>query len=236
MRTVPGKIALFQGLFAVLLLGILFAKMPQAPFAAYVPMEMVLLTGVMAFAFLGIIQFAFNQFALDRAGLTLLFLQPLSPRDMVLGKAVGLTVLTMGALAMALVPALLIAGPAWTGALSSTVFVLLSLASACLLISPIAALMSALLPRSVNFGKAFASNQPHSVATIVGMLATPIVCGIPMSVALLTVVLFKSYALATLLLLLWLAATALIARLSLSLVAEAVRSRREAVLLAAQER
>jgi len=110
-----------------------------------------------------------NQFAVDGAGLTLEFLQPISGRDLLRGKAVG------GALA-SLAPAavvLLLARVAFNG---GTWGQWTALAFGCIatyaLVAPLAATMSLAFPRAVNFNSMGRSSNPHQLATLITLLAT----------------------------------------------------------------
>jgi hypothetical protein len=117
---------------------------------------------------LGVLPFAMNQFATDRAGLTLAFLSPLDDRDLLMGKAIGNGV-------VAAVPALLCtAGAAAAfpgGPVAAWLSVLLGLAASYALVAPLAAILSAIFPRAVDLNSIGNGSNAHGAAGLIGFLA-----------------------------------------------------------------
>lgn len=109
-----------------------------------------------------------NQFAVDRAGLTLVFLSPASARDIVVGKAVGGGLAFAAPMAIALTIALILhphgSGLLWAATLVMTL-------SAYLAQAPIAALVSAAFPAPCDLMKLRAGNT-HPLAGVLGMVAS----------------------------------------------------------------
>src|SRR5262249_21110790 len=90
--------------------------------------------------------FAMNQFAVDRAGCTLALLPPLSDREYLKGKAVGNALI-------AVPPALLCVAASWMlfpgGPWPFWLAIPIGIVATCLVVSPVAAILSALFPRVV---------------------------------------------------------------------------------------
>lgn len=235
-RTVPGKMAVLQGLIAAMLAGVITLRVPVTEWPAFVVApELLLCFGVLLFVYLGQIQLLCNQLAIDRAGLTLAFLLPLPTRDLLYGKAAGLGFLAFAAFALAAGPIGWIAGSSWWEAAWSLLLAGLALAGVYLAMAPLVALLSALLPKAVDLGRAFTKTRPHPLALVAGMTASSVACGVPAALIALGTGLLGSR-LATLALLLgWLAAAGLAARLAMPAAARVAWRRREAVLLVARE-
>jgi hypothetical protein len=131
-----------------------------------------------AICLLAILPFALNQFAVDRAGLTLALLSPISDRDLLIGKAVG-NGLIAGLPALAcfvLAFAIFHDGPLalWLNLVPA--FIATYAAAA-----PAAAALSATFPRSVNLNSIGRGSNAHGLATFAGML-TLLAAGIPAAV------------------------------------------------------
>jgi hypothetical protein len=117
---------------------------------------------------LSILPIAMNQFAVDKAGLTLALLSPLTDGEYLAGKAVGngliaavpalLCVLVSFVLAPGGPPALWMAIPP---ALLATYF----------LVAPAAAVFSALFPRAVDLNSIGRGSNAHGLAGLLGLVA-----------------------------------------------------------------
>ena len=130
------------------------------------------LFGVQAlFALYVLMGFSMNQFASDRAGLSLQFLTPLRPVDLVRGRAVGCGLLYATTLALCLVCALLVAP---TGGVGEWLAVLLGALASYALITPIGALMSALLPVASDLRDTGTKGSAHGLATLAGTAAVAV--------------------------------------------------------------
>jgi hypothetical protein len=87
-RSVRGRVILFSSPVSILMLALLWKRSPMAP-------EWTTLTGLMVFGvgstltLFSLQTLNANQFAVDRAGLTMTFLGPATARDIVFGKAAG---------------------------------------------------------------------------------------------------------------------------------------------------
>ena len=114
-----------------------------------------------------ILPFAMNQFAIDRAGLTLTLLSPLETFELLAGKAVGIGLMAGGpALAVMLVAFVLYPGgpPALWLSLPP------ALVATYALVAPGAAALSAVFPRTVDLNSIGRGSNPHSFANLLGLL------------------------------------------------------------------
>jgi hypothetical protein len=119
-------------------------------------------------AVLALIPLAMNQFAVDKAGFTRQMLAPLSIRDLLVGKAVGNALIAAGpALFCFVMSAVLLPGgnPALWLALP------LALVSSYVLLSPAAAALSAVFPKTVDLNSIGTNGNAHQAAGLLGMLS-----------------------------------------------------------------
>jgi hypothetical protein len=117
---------------------------------------------------LSIVPLAMNQFAIDRAGLTLALLAPLETRELLRGKAVGNALIAAIPAALCLVGALILL-PGGHPALWLSVP--LTLVATYLLVAPAAAVLSAMFPRAVDLNSIGRGSNAHGAAGLLGTLA-----------------------------------------------------------------
>lgn len=119
-------------------------------------------------AFLTMIQLWMNQFAIDKAGLTMLCLQPLTTREILGGKMAGAAALVA---ALAALP--IIAGLAVGASRSFEYWMVLVIGSvaAFMVIAPLAAIISAVFPKHVDLASIGQKSNAHAAAGFIGMLA-----------------------------------------------------------------
>lgn len=110
-----------------------------------------------------------NQFAVDGAGLTLEFLQPISGRDLLRGKAVGGALVSFAPAAVAVLLARVVFDGGTWGQWAALAFG--SIATYAL-VAPLAATMSLAFPRAVNFNSMGRSSNPHQLATLITLMAS----------------------------------------------------------------
>jgi hypothetical protein len=117
---------------------------------------------------LSIVPLAMNQFAIDGAGLTLMFLSPLRTETLLAGKAIGNAIVAAMPGGVCFAGALLLApggdGWLWT-------CVPLALVSTYLLAAPAAAVVSASFPRAVDLNSIGQGSNAHAAAGLLGLLA-----------------------------------------------------------------
>lgn len=127
------------------------------------------LAGFTAFlSLLSILPIAMNQFAVDKAGLTMTLLSPLSVGDLLAGKAVGNALVGgLPALVSIVVTALVFPG----GSPALWLTLLLSLVAVYLVMAPVAAMASAVFPRAVDLNSIGRGSNAHGAAALLGLLA-----------------------------------------------------------------
>lgn len=119
-------------------------------------------------AMMSILPIAMNQFAVDKAGLTLALLSPLTTADYLRGKAVGNgMVAATPTLISLLVAAWLFPGGAWY----LWVSLVLALPAVFFLTAPVAAVCSAVFPRAVDMNSIGRGSNAHGAAGLIGLFA-----------------------------------------------------------------
>jgi len=233
LRTVRGRLAVFlTAPPVILMLGILGRRMPGASTFLTGHGYMLLSIGVFM-GMLSLQSILMNQFATDRAGLTLQFLSPIHARDLIIGKAAGGAVLVGVCLGLFLVAALVLAPGGssllWAAALIGSL-------SSYILMAPAAAMLSALFPKPADLGKMGNSGNAHPAAATIGTVLTAIALIPPSLAIVIGYHLLAGPLLALCLMLLW---TLLAIALALPLLGAAARmleARRENLVQVAQSR
>jgi hypothetical protein len=234
-RSVQGKIQFCILPLVILVLGFLWRRQPQKliPEGSPLPLGLLLAAFGIFLAMMTLEGTLLNQFAMDRAGLTLEFLSPITDREMILGKAAAGAFL----IASRAVPAMLIAALLVPG---GSIFLWLSLPFAALalfaVMAPLGAILSALFPRAVDLGRLAKQNQPHPVAAILGMFGNLFAMGPILGLVAGAVFLLESAALALVLVMLWTGVALLIALPLMRLAERLLARRRENLALVAQGR
>jgi hypothetical protein len=117
---------------------------------------------------LSILPIAMNQFAIDKAGLTMTLLSPLRDDEILSGKAAGNALIVMGPTTLSVAAALVLFGG---GSAALWLTLVLGLLSIYLLVAPVAAMCSAVFPRSVDLNSIGRGSNAHGAAGFIGMLA-----------------------------------------------------------------
>jgi len=117
-------------------------------------------------ALLAPLQLWMNQFAIDRAGLTMLCLQPLSGAAILRGKMAGAATLCAALAALPWLAGLLIGSP-----LPAAYWAVLALGAvaAFVVLAPLAALLSTFFPRHVDLTSVGQRSNAHPVAALLGL-------------------------------------------------------------------
>lgn len=170
LRTVQGKIVLIAPAVAALALSVM-GEAAEGPFAGWTQGPALLVAA--AFMALSANQnVLFNLFGIDRSGLTLELLSPMSARQLLLGRALGGAVLMALALAPALAAAALVGGLTSPAGVAAT---LLGLVAAYALFFPFAAWLSLLFPKAADLGKLGREGKPHPAAALLGFVGLVVV-------------------------------------------------------------
>ena len=122
--------------------------------------------GVVA-SILALLPLALNQFAIDKAGFTRQMLSPVSIRELLLGKAIGNALIgLMPGICCVLIPLVLFRGgrPGYWVALA------LAAVGTYLILAPVAAILSALFPKTVDLNSIGNAGNAHQAAGLLGML------------------------------------------------------------------
>jgi hypothetical protein len=233
-RTVQGKIGLCLTPVLVLFMAILWWRRPgemnvPLPF----PFGVILAFGGIVFCLLTLEPATLNQFAMDRAGLTLEFLAPVSDRELILGKMAGTAFLGASRGLLCYLTAL-VAVPGGSPWLWLAVPV--AGAAVFLLLAPAGAILSALFPKASDIGRLGQAGKPHPAASALGMLCLLAGAGPAAAAALVAGGFLKRPALAFLLVTGWALLAALISVLLLRAAERLLARRRENLALVAQGR
>jgi hypothetical protein len=177
---------------------------------------------------ISILPFAMNQFAIDKAGLTLVLLSPLRESELLLGKAVGNAAIVAGpaficiALALGVFPG---------GSVALWLNLPLALIATYLLAAPAAAALSATFPRAVDLNSIRRGSNPHGAAALIGLAAFAAAGLPPAALTSGGVYLFNRPGLTPLLMMAWCAIALVMSRLLFLLVCRLLVKRRENLAL-----
>lgn len=178
LKSVRGRLAVLLPGPMMGLLAIVLARTPEeAEWIAQIPNYGHLVFGAsLIFSIYAIQPFSMNQFASDRAGLTLQWLLPISARDLVLGKAAG----TFGLFGTAALLGLIVTAIT-TGGGPVMLWLAVALAGCATFftLAPIAASLSALLPVSADLSKTGSGGNPHGAAMFAGTFLVMIAAAPP---------------------------------------------------------
>jgi hypothetical protein len=174
-----------------------------------------------------------NQFASDRAGLTLQVLAPVSDEDLVKGKAAGCAMIFAVAAAVCLISIFAVSG---SDSLFLWISVLLAGAATYLLMCPVAAVMSAYFPVASDLSKTGTGGNPHGLAMLAGTLLVFALSIPPGLIIAICFRVFESPGLTVTLMAIWTLAAGLISVPLLKFGARAVAARKENLVLVAQGR
>jgi hypothetical protein len=234
MRTPRGRTIVLMPLLMVAVFAVLFyvrgSTLPMGPVRIGAGYSLGVFGIVLAL--MSIVPFAFNQFAVDRAGLTLEFLSPISTRELLYGKAIG------GAVLAAIPCALSVAAGAATGGHSVWLWLAVTFGalSAYILLSPVAAVLSLMFPRTVDLSSIGQASNAHQAAGLLGLLGFAIVCAPAVALSLIGLRVLHSPVAAAGLLALWVAASTGLAYLGFLIAERLMDERRENLALVASGR
>jgi hypothetical protein len=226
LRTPRGRSILLSPLIVFLMFGAMMWRGGASEELGFLALRSGLALAVFGsfISLLTILPIAMNQFAIDRAGLTLEFLTPIDDRDLLRGKAIANAV-------TAAVPALLcVVGAAAIfggGSVALWLTVPLGLAATVFLVAPVAAALSALFPRPVDLNSIGRASNAHTIATLLGMAAYGLAGGLALLLVILAHQLLDRPRLAPLLMLIWCGICFVLARMLFVPVRHLLAKRRE---------
>ena len=165
-----------------------------------------------------------NQFAVDRAGLTMTLLSPLSTRQILAGKAIGTGLMTVPpALLCIALTALAFPG----GSLALWLALVPAICATYTLTAPIALMLSAVFPRVVNMNSVGSNSNAHAVAGFAGLFVFVAAALPPVALALSAIAFLDRPFLAPVLALAWCPVAFVIAQLLLRPAEKIFERRRE---------
>jgi hypothetical protein len=149
---------------------------------------------------ISILPFAMNQFAIDRAGLTLTMLSPIRTRDFLAGKAVGNGVIAIG-------PALVCLAMSFAifrdGSAALWLSLVIAIVATYALMAPAAAALSAIFPRQVDLNSIGRGSNAHGVAGLIGFATVLAAAAPPALIAALSIGVLERPSLTLVLMLVW---------------------------------
>ncbi|HSB11517.1 MAG TPA: hypothetical protein VLM38_18660 [Blastocatellia bacterium] len=235
LRSVRGRLIVFMTGPLVAAMALVSRRAPEAvPGGSFLGSDGYVALGAgIVFSLYAMQAFTMNQFASDRAALTLEFLAPISDEDLVRGKTAGCAMMLGVTVSVCLVCSLIV-GPGGSPLLWLSV--LLGGAASYMLLSPVATFLSAVFPAASDLSKTGTGGNPHGFAFLVGSLMTIVISGITGMLIALGRSVFESTELTLLLMALWTILAGAVSIPLLRLAARAVSPRRENLALVAQGR
>jgi hypothetical protein len=224
LRTPRGRSLLVSPVIVLGMLSIMMIRQREVNFGA-LPLSggLALATFGSTICLLAILPFAVNQFAIDRAGLTLAMLSPVGYRELLIGKAVGNGIIVGMPMLLCIVAALLLFRDGSPLMWASMVPAFLAIYATA---APPAAALSAMFPRSVDLNSIGRGSNAHGLAAFLGMLII-FAAAVPPAIITAIAVGMRMPALALPLMLGWCAIVLIVSRLSFAAVARVFDSRRE---------
>jgi len=229
-RSVRGRVAvLLPGPLMAIVSLVLLRRPEEVPWLATLNTHSHMMFGAsLMIALFAIHPFTLNQFASDRAGLTLQFLMPVSAPDLVRGKALGGGALFLIA---AIISALASAIATGGGSPSAWAMTLFGGLATYVAVSPIAAILSALFPVAADMSKAGSGGNPHVAAALIGMVAVGVAALPVLGIAVPVTITGAPPSVGLMAMIIWLGIVTVIAWLLLGQVSKVVTARRENLFL-----
>ena len=169
MRTPRGRSILLSPLAIFLILGMLMYRSGDMDFGPFrFDSGLGLATFASFMCLLSLLPIAMNQFAVDKAGLTMTLLSPLTEEEILAGKSVGNALVAAPPTLFCILAALLVFPG---GAPGMWIALVLGLIAVYLVVAPVAAICSATFPRSVDMNSIGRGSNAHGAAGLIGMLS-----------------------------------------------------------------
>lgn len=230
LRTPRGRSIMLSPLVVFFLFGVMMYRSPGnvdlGPF--HFTSGIGLATVCSFFATLSVLPIAMNQFAIDRAGLTLALLSPLGARELLTGKAVG-NALIIGPPALLCMVVSRVVFPG--DPLSLWIALVFGVIAMYLAAAPVAAIASAMFPRVANLNSIGRAGNPHGLANFLGTMTMVVGGGIPLLLSLAATHLLERPVLAPIFVVAWCAIVYIASRLLLTPAVRIFQSRRENLAL-----
>lgn len=226
MRTTRGRTSLMSPLLMLVVFSVLaFRQHGGMDFGSFQMRGGVGLATFISFlSLVAMLPIAMNQFAVDRAGLTMVLLSPLSEGEYLAGKAVGSALIALP-MAYFCVLAVFVMFPGGSGALWLSIPI--GLTSTYLLVAPAAATFSAMLPKLSDLSSVGGRGNAHGLAGLLGLVSFVVSTAPSIGLALLATRLLHRAWLAPILLLAWCGVAYALSRLLFVIVRRIFMTRRE---------
>jgi hypothetical protein len=228
VRTVRGKIALISPALAIAMMAMVIRHQSVLPDSF--PKGKLLLAFLAVFASSGVAIFSLNQFAVLRGGHLLESLLPLSARDLLVGKLLATT--AMAGLAITTGGVVLFVADVGVR-LPMVIAAVIAGLAIHVAMTPVAAVLSALFPKSVELSSIGRGAQPHGVASLVNLVGTGVALTPAVVLGVGTYRLSHQAWLTPVAMLAYLALAAVAARMALPVAARALVSRSDNITLVA---
>lgn len=230
LRSVRGRVAvLLPGPMMAIVSLVLLRRPGDTPWIASLATHShMLFAASLLIALFAIHPFTLNQFASDRAGLTLQLLLPVSARDLVRGKAIGGGALFLMAAIISGVSSAVATGG---GSLALWAMTGIGGVATYIAVTPIATLLSALFPVVADMSKAGSGGNPHVASSLIGMVAVGVAALPAIMIGVLGLLPGTTPLVALMAMVAWLGVVMAIAWLLLGAVAQVVTARRENLFL-----
>ena len=226
LRTPRGRSIMLSPLVVFIMFGILMLRSGGGMEFGFIDLQSGFALAVFATAIclLAILPFAMNQFAIDKSGLTLELLSPLTDFDILIGKAIANGAIA-GTPALACVLLSFLFFPEGSPAL--WLCIPLGALAAYALAAPGAAALSAIFPRAVDLNSIGRGSNAHGLAGLIGMAVFLLSAAPPVLLATLATVVLNRPTAAPVFLIVWCALALAISRLLFIPVAALFNRRRE---------
>lgn len=169
MRTPRGRSILLSPLAIFLIFGMLMYRSGDMDFGPFrFDSGLGLATFASFMCLLSLLPIAMNQFAVDKAGLTMTLLSPLTEEEILAGKSAGNALVAAPPTLFCILAALLVFPG---GAPGMWIALVLGLIAVYLVVAPVAAICSATFPRSVDMNSIGRGSNAHGAAGLIGMLS-----------------------------------------------------------------
>ena len=183
-----------------------------------------LATFVSFISLVAMVPIGMNQFAVDRAGLTMVLLSPLPEGEYLAGKAVGIGLTSLPTSFFCILAVFVMfpggAAPLWLS-------IPLGLAATYLLVAPMAAIFSAMLPKLADLSSIGGKGNAHGLAGLLGLLSFVVSTAPSLVLVLIATKLLDRPWLAPVLLLAWCAVAFVLSRILFIVARGIFLSRRE---------
>jgi hypothetical protein len=231
MRTPRGRSILLSPIALLGIIGVMVYRSGTMDFGSiHLDGGLSLATFASFVGVMSILPIAMNQFAVDKAGLTMTLLSPLRDEELLLGKAVGNAMIVAPPVLFSLVAVLAVFPP---GPLLHWVTLVLALVSVYLVAAPIAAICSAVFPREVDMNSIGRGSNAHGAAGLIGLIAFVGAAVPPLLLALLATQLLARPALAPVFVLGWCLIAYVVWRVLFKVAVRVFAARRENLALIA---